>query len=207
MSKLRLEHPLSVAIIGNAPGLQHPVEQIDRADWVVRFNNAPGFGAWSGKRVTHLALVNHGGQMEEWLGDPGFIERPVVRQAQAIIFPFAPKTEPVESQGRDGRDWTHEARAKLAPLGVAVTVLPDALHREAKRLLATDARPDPVPSTGYLVTLSLLSQLPMDTTIDIHGFGFEGWDGHSWAEERRWFEAREAEGRLVVHPLVSVVKA
>ncbi|MGM9458181.1 hypothetical protein, partial [Lacticaseibacillus rhamnosus] len=62
----------SLAIVGNAPGTGACGSAIDAADCVIRFNNAPGFGAATGHRVTHLALVNRGGQTREWLADRDF---------------------------------------------------------------------------------------------------------------------------------------
>jgi hypothetical protein len=193
------EPPASVALVGNAPNARHPAARIDGADWVVRFNNAPGFGTWSGSRCTHLALVNHGGQMREWLAEPGFVERPAVRAAGTVLFPFPPKDEPVADE--DGRDWTGEARAMLAPLGCAIAVIPPAIRTEARRILATAARPEPNPSTGFLVALHLLRTLPERTRVETYGFGFAGWPGHSWDEERRWFERMDAGGRLRLHPV------
>jgi len=67
--------PRTVALVGNAPDPTERAAGIDAADWVVRFNNAAGFGGVTGRRTTHLALVNHGGQMREWLADPAFGER------------------------------------------------------------------------------------------------------------------------------------
>ncbi|GGE22793.1 hypothetical protein GCM10011390_47750 [Aureimonas endophytica] len=193
--------PAHVAIVGNAPGAALPAPAIDAADWVVRFNNAPGFDGRAGRRVTHLALVNHGGQMREWLADPGFRDRPAVRAAERFLFPFGRKSEPVEAQGEDGRDWTKAALAMLAPLGRPVDLLPPAIPAEAGRLLAMPERPVPVPSTGFLVTLYLLRSLPAATRIEVFGFGFSGWDGHSWTAERRWFEAMAAANRLRLHPV------
>ncbi|WP_279478842.1 hypothetical protein [Aureimonas sp. SK2] len=197
--------PRHIAIVGNAPELGACGEAIDAADWVVRFNNAAGFGAASGRRVTHLALVNHGGQMREWLEDPGFLDRPVVRAAGAFLFPFARK--PPAPADEDGRDWTEEAEARLAPLGAPISVLPASVHREAAALLHTPGRRPPAPSTGFLVSLHLLRRFGGTVTIDVHGFGFEGWDGHDFVRERRWFEAMAAGGLLRLHPLEASLAA
>lgn len=195
--------PRSVAIVGNAPDLHSlsSADQIDAAEWVVRFNNASGFGTWSGKRVTHLALVNHGGQMEEWLSDATFVQRPVVQQASHILFPFPRKTENPSAQEKDGRDWTDAAQSLLERPKVSVTILPGTVHQSARQLLASSENRVPTPSTGFLVALFLLGMLPTQTRIDVHGFGFEGWSGHSWMEEKRWFEEQADQGRLTLHSL------
>lgn len=199
--------PGRVALVGNAPEMAFQGGRIDASDWVVRFNNAAGFGGSAGSRVTHLALVNHGGQMREWLDDPGFVRRPHVSAAGHFLFPFPPKAEPKETQAADGRDWTSAARDLLAPLGAGMTVLADAVQHEAAAIVRTPARPDAVPSTGLLVALHLLSTLPAGASIGVHGFGFAGWEGHHWAAERQWFEAMHDAGRLHLHPLDRTLSA
>lgn len=196
-----IERPRTVAVVGNAPELSDQGVAIDAADWVVRFNNAAGFGGVAGRRVTHLALVNHGGQMAEWLGDPGFTARPVVRQAGSFLFPFGSKPQDEANVDGDGRDWTAEALARLAPLGRPVAVVPEPVRQEAERLLGIEQGQGGAPSTGFLIALHLLEMLPTTATIDIHGFGFSGWPGHQWERERAWFEDQAARGRLRLHPV------
>lgn len=192
----------SLAIVGNAPGVTDAAA-IDAAACVVRFNNAPGFGGATGTRVTHLALVNRGGQMREWLGDPRFLDRPVMRRAEAFILPFP--MLPAEQNRPEPICWTHEALSLLRPLGRPIHILPQALHEAAWRRLAPDvpapgADECPNPSTGFLVTLALiLGRPPGSGPVAIHGFGFAGWSGHPWAAERAWFAEVEAAGRLRLH--------
>lgn len=189
----------SIAIVGNAPGIGPVARTIDAAHQVVRFNNAPGFGGRTGSRVTHLALVNRGGQMREWLADPGFLDRPVVRQAEAFILPFP--MLPAEANAPEPICWTREALVLLRPLGKPVHLLPEALHDEARRRLARGTKDCPNPSTGFLVSLALLLDRPTDSgEVNIHGFGFAGWPGHPWAAERAWFAEAAAAGRLRLHP-------
>lgn len=187
-----------LAIVGNAPGLD-AAAAIDAAPCIVRFNNAPGFGGRTGSRVTHLALVNRGGQMREWVADPHFLDRPVVRRAKAFILPFP--MLPAEPNRPEQVCWTREALALLAPLGRPVHILPEDLHREARRCLAPETTDRPNPSTGFLVTLAfLLGRPPGRGPVDAHGFGFAGWPGHPWSAERAWFRQAEAAGRLRLHP-------
>ncbi|KQP10868.1 hypothetical protein ASF28_07195 [Methylobacterium sp. Leaf99] len=186
-----------LSIVGNAPDLA-AAAAIDAAPAVVRFNNAPGFGGRTGARVTHLALVNRGGQMREWLADPHFLDRPVVRRAEAFILPFPmlPAAHNVPEQ----TCWTREALALLRPLGRPVHILPESLHAEARRRLAARTEGRPNPSTGLLVTLALLlGRPPRSGPVDAYGFGFAGWPGHPWAAERAWFADSEAAGRLRLH--------
>ncbi|MDP4023002.1 hypothetical protein Q8W71_10235 [Methylobacterium sp. NEAU 140] len=189
----------SLAIVGNAPGIGDVGPAIDAATCVVRFNNAPGFGGRTGRRVTHLALVNRGGQTREWLADRHFLERPVVREARAFILPFP--MLPAEQNVPEPICWTREILTLLRPLGRPVHVLPQTLHGRAHDLLAARTEGGPNPSTGFLVTLALLDGRPARARpADAYGFGFAGWPGHPWAAERAWFAAAEASGRIRLHP-------
>ncbi|KQQ25333.1 hypothetical protein ASF53_21865 [Methylobacterium sp. Leaf123] len=198
--RLALPPAASLAIVGNAPEIGAAARGIDEADCVVRFNNAAGFGGRTGGRVTHLALVNRGGQMREWLADPHFLERPVIRAAQAFILPFP--MLPAEANGPEPICWTREALALLRPTGRPIHILSEDLHDQARGVLAprTDGRPNP--STGFLVTFALLNDRPRNADpAQAYGFGFDGWPGHPWAAERAWFAEAQAAGRLHLHPL------
>lgn len=189
----------SLAIVGNAPGIGPAGAAIDAADRVVRFNNAAGFGGATGDRVTHLALVNRGGQTREWLADRTFLNRPVVRAAEAFILPFP--ILPAAHNVPEPICWTREMLALLRPLGRPIHILPETLHARARAGLASRTPEPPNPSTGFLVTLALLLDRPAQAApAQAYGFGFAGWPGHPWAAERAWFAAAEADGRLRVHP-------
>ncbi|WP_062017167.1 hypothetical protein [Aureimonas sp. AU4] len=195
--------PAQVAIVGNAPEAGDHARAIDAADWVVRFNNAVGFGGRAGRRTTHLALVNRGGQMREWLEDGAFARRPLVAGAGAFLLPFPPDAGRGHAASADGRDWTRDAARALRPLGRPIRLLPHALHREARRTLGHEfGACDPNPSTGFLVAFHLHRQLRgSGARIAVYGFGFAGWPGHPWAAERAWFTEREREGALRLVPL------
>jgi hypothetical protein len=188
----------SLAIVGNAPGIGVAGSVIDAADYVVRFNNAAGFGTGTGCRVTHLALVNRGGQTREWLADPHFLDRSVVRAAQAFILPFP--ILPAAHNVPEPICWSRELLALLQPLGRPIHVLPEALHARAHAELAPWTAEPPNPSTGFLVTVALLLGRPAPApAAQAYGFGFAGWPGHPWAAERAWFAEAEAAKRIRVH--------
>ncbi|MBB3948895.1 hypothetical protein [Aureimonas jatrophae] len=195
--------PAEVAIVGNAPGADDHAGAIDAADWVVRFNNAAGFGGPAGRRTTHLALVNRGGQMREWLEDRAFTQRPLLTGAGSFLLPFPPDAGRAHAASADGRDWTRPAMRTLRALGRPVRLLPHALHRQARHCLrAEHGAEEPNPSTGFLVAFHIHRQLRgTETRIRIYGFGFAGWPGHPWAAERDWFAAREREGSLRLVPI------
>ena len=201
MLDLSSSAPGTLAIVGNAPALD-AAAAIDAATSVVRFNNAPGFGGRTGDRVTHLALVNRGGQMREWLADPRFLDRPVVRRAAAFILPFP--MLPAEHNRPEQVCWTREAMALLAPLGKPVHILPEDLHEAARRDLAPGTTGRPNPSTGFLVTRAFLQGRPLrHSPAEVYGFGFDGWPGHPWAAERAWFQQAETAGQLRLFPCSS----
>ena len=190
----------TVALVGNAPEVGPSGAAIDAAACVVRFNNAAGFGGRTGSRVTHLALVNRGGQMREWLADPSFRDRPVVRGAGAFILPFP--MLPPEQNVPEPICWTREVLALLRPLGKPIHILSEGLHAEAHRLLAPGSAGRPNPSTGFLVAYAILRGRPAGAQpVEAYGFGFEGWPGHPWAAERAWFAKAQAQARLRLHSL------
>jgi hypothetical protein len=195
LMRLSLQKP-TVAIVGNAPEMRGVAAEIDARDIVVRFNKAPGFERWAGRRVTHLALVNRGGQSREWVHDGGLGEIAVLQQANEIIFPF-----PRLVDGPAGVCWTQEMTMALAPFAVRARALQEELHIAARNELKTFGATDSVaPSTGFLVACDFLRRMPA-AQIAVYGFGFAGWQGHAWAAERRWFEHQHHSGRLALRPL------
>ena len=187
----------TLALVGNAPEIGDHAPAIDASACVVRFNNAPGFGARAGSRVTHLALVNRGGQARAWVEEAGFRERAVIRRADAYLLPF-PELPPAQEGAHERVCWTAPLKARLA--GKPVHMLPAALHARACGLLAPRASGTPNPSTGFLVTLAILEgRSPALPPIDVYGFGFAGWPGHPWEAERRCFETWRDAGRLRLH--------
>ncbi|WP_427025044.1 hypothetical protein ACP4J4_03670 [Aureimonas ureilytica] len=201
--------PRHVAVVGNAPEAGMIGAAVDSADWVFRFNNAQGFGGATGRRLTHLFLMNFGGQTREWLDMPGFHRRAAVARAQGFVLPIDPgleerrrPTPTLRKKASGEHDWTPELRARLRPLGRPVWLLRDPLFWAAQAALREmGAGADPVPSTGFLALFLLVRHRPASLErIDVHGFGFGGWEGHSWAAERLWVERQARDGRLRLHP-------
>lgn len=188
----------SLALVGNAPAIGDHARAIDEAACIVRFNNASGFGGRAGSRVTHLALVNRGGQARAWAEEAAFNERTVVRRAGAYLLPF-PELSPAEEGAHERVCWTAPLIARLAD--GPVHILPATLHARAHRLLATRSAGTPNPSTGFLVALAILDgRCPALPPIDVYGFGFAGWPGHPWDAERHCFDTWREAGRLRLHP-------
>lgn len=186
----------TISIVGNGRVRPEQGPMIDAADCVIRFNNAPAFGRAAGRRVTHLALVNRGGQPAEWAREAGFGERDVVRSAQTILFPF-----PELADRADELCWTRSLKRKLPRH--SFHMLDTALHEEAEAALRVHGAATPtIPSTGLLVTLAALNQAPDRShgPIRLFGFGFAGWSGHSWSAERDLLRQRERQGDVAIMP-------
>ncbi|MBD8554357.1 hypothetical protein IFT84_07430 [Rhizobium sp. CFBP 8762] len=179
----------SVAIVGNDPAFCDFGGVLNAFERVYRFNNAAGFAEASGARITHLVLVNRGGQPAEWVADEGFAHRPAVQAAREFVLTFPPlPTHPDIC-------WTEQLKAKLAPTGAPVHCLDEETQEKARQMLQSyGAMPHHAPSSGYLLTFDLLAR--NNSVPEIFGFGFQGWDGHCWEAERRWFEDANAARRL-----------
>lgn len=193
-------------LIGNAP-LVRPIDALlDRADHVIRFNKARGFGTTAGTRTDELWLINHGGQMAEWLSD-GWLCRAAVVQAAARVTLPVPMLDGHQCgldapPGVDPDRINHLAAARqvLSEQGTTVRSLDARTYRRAQRA-ATPARASRAayPSTGFIAAYDALSRSRSSDVIELVGFTFQGWSGHSWNAERRWVQARCREERLVLH--------
>ena len=201
----------TVALVGNAVPDRHEADrsaEIDACGEVWRFNNAPGLATGKqGTRTTLLWLVNSGGSMRERLEMADFPDRPVMRSTRALAFPvhpamlrrYHPEPSPADARDGDRNDWTGPALEHFGALGWSITVLPATHYTAACDALglAEQKRHERFPSTGFLAAHWLLTTRP-ETRAHTFGFTWEGWDSHSWHAERDWFEARAAEGRVVI---------
>lgn len=199
----------TIAVVGNGPLDPGSAVRIADADLVVRFNDCRGFEAEAGARLDMLFLVNRGGQAAEWLADPRFTRRRAIRRARRIVLPIHPDVESPRrpeiddaTHAIDARDHTRALSAALEAIGKPVTVLSHAHYRASVGALGLhrsggDWR---VPSTGLLAMRWLLPEGIAGRRLELHGFGFDGWSGHPWTEERAWATAAEDRGELILHP-------
>ena len=199
---------MRVAVVGNAPELAGYATQIDAADHVLRFNNATGWRTTAGSRIDELVMVNCGGQMREWLADAYIFATGPSAAAPAITFPIHPDVADLfppsgDPTGTDGENFAGEAKALALAAGKHVTMIPAATYARACELveLGPFRLGMGAPSSGFLVLLRMVETVPDDTRIDVYGYGFDGWEGHAWAQEEAWTRAMHAAGRLNLHPL------
>ena len=191
----------SVVLVGNAPDPADRAALVDGASHVVRFNDAFGFGSSTGRRLDDLFLVNCGGQMREWLNDPGFERRPQVAAARRIMLPLAPgdrPPEPTDDPFADHLNHADEAVRRLSSADREVRIVPRADYESTCAALGIAPDGDRAPSTGFLALQHYRRTMPQ-RRIELVGFGFAGWDGHAWDAERRWVEERLNPERLVWH--------
>ena len=201
--------PSFVSLVGNAPTDRDRAAAIDRSDVVIRINDCFGLGGVNGSRISHLFLINCGGQMREWLDDPGFADRPAVAGAGEILFPIHPDKDDLiepplgadERMAPDARNWAAEAGEMLRAGGRPVTLVDVAIFLRASAIIGNGRteRHMSAPSTGLIALVWALETF--SDPIDVYGFGFEGWPGHRWDKERAFFERMRDEGRVRLHPI------
>ena len=201
----------TVAVVGNDPHRHDQSDAIDACDVVVRLNKAPGFGAWRGEKVDELVLINCGGQMEEWLNTGEIMRSPAFVAAGTITLPIHPQKArlieppltPDELDAAEAQDFTRAAIERCEAEGKPVRTYTADFFAASMAALGHPVltRDLPAPSTGYLVARWWTETGRHD--VHAFGFGFEGWEGHDFAAERRWFDAMERAGRLTVHPFPS----
>ena len=200
-----------IALVGNAPTGTDAAAAIDACERVVRFNDARGFGGEAGSKATDLFLVNRGGAPAEWLRDPALARRPAVAAASRVVLPLHPDSAylPIRRDAagrvhRDDRDHSARLRERLETPARAVIRLPARHHERCCAALGLDPAggvDDGRPSTGFVALAWYLDALAPGWRVVLHGFTFEGWEGHPWRREREWVEARVREGVAQVVPV------
>lgn len=206
-----------VVLVGNAPLRRSVARLVDGAARVIRFNKARGHGAESGSRTDELYLVNHGGQMAEWLAQDDLPCQPAVAAAATVVLPVpllpghltsrearALERERDVAIDPDRVNHLEDAQRLLERAGCAVDRVSVAEYRGAQRALAALApstATEHYPSTGFVAIYRTLSRARPGERVELCGFTFEGWRGHSWDAERRWVAMRADEGRLTLHPV------
>ena len=202
-----------VLIVGNAPIEERVAGLVDGADHVVRFNKTRGFGGASGSRTDELWLINHGGQMAEWLARDTLTALPAVAFARTIVLPVPMlpghlsavqarrrERDRCESIDPDRVNHLAEAQRRLEKEGRTVTRVTAGEYGAAQRALAalSGASGPHHPSSGFIAIHRTLARAGSAEYVTLCGFTFEGWRGHSWDAERRWVLEREREGRVTV---------
>lgn len=196
-----------VVVVGNGPLQRDLTDEIESADYVLRFNEPKESIGKSGIKTEMLMVSNSGKPMQRRLRDPGYFRSAIVQAAREIVFPYHPYAirtwmhRPNLLSRLRGRraDWTLEAVYAMGMAGKEVRIMPPSFYEEgcAELGISPDRMHNLFPSTGYLGLRYVFNEFP-DHRVEICGFSWEGWKRHAWADERGWVEKKMADGRLTM---------
>jgi hypothetical protein len=180
--------PQSFALVGNgAVDCRHAVD-IDRHDFVVRFNGCQHYGS-TGLKTDVLVLVNTGPQGYRLATTPEAINPRALASAKQIYFPKSPGLvrELAVLHPEDVENWTDHSGALMKRIGARPhRFLDDGNFWDAQYLLEqSGATKRHEPSTGMLMLSAIHRQRKLRRyTVTLYGFSHEGWIGHAWDAER-----------------------
>lgn len=201
--------PRRVVVVGNGPLPRDMTEEVESADFVLRFNEPKASKGMSGLKTDLLLVNNSGKPMQRRLRDPAYFRSPMVQGAEEIIFPYHPITirrwliRPNFLSRLRGRksDWTLTALEAFGQAGKQVRIMPPAFYEDACEELGVPRAKmrEVFPSTGYLGLRMMLERFPAGQwTVEVCGFSWEGWKRHAWADERGWVELHVADKRIIM---------
>lgn len=197
-----------LVVVGNADLPRDFSEQIDTADYVLRFNRPRPLDGWSGTKTSCLMMCNSGKPMQEKLKNQVFMENKFFQAAEFITLVYHPyimktffKKPRLTSQLLKHRrlDWTDKAIKVFGQAGNKDIVIKSAqfyLDACAEIGIEGEGLKQWFPSTGYLGIWDCLQRLNLDEwDVFICGFTWQGWQHHAWSTEEQWVRARIAEGK------------
>jgi hypothetical protein len=196
-----------IMIVGNGPVDDGVAALIDAADLVVRFNGSRNFGA-AGRKTDIIAVCNTGRPGATMLADPEWRDSEAVHRTTEIWSVRDPdKFADLKSQLAISHpelddfcdDYTAGFATFAAANGKQHRIVTRGVHEALDAaLIALDAEPYVVPSSGMVVIEALLSDPDhAEDTIILAGFGHSGWDGHPFDAERRLVDRYIASGRVM----------
>lgn len=196
-----------IMIVGNGPVDEGAAPLIDAADLVIRFNGSRNFGA-AGRKTDIIAVCNTGRPGAQMLADPEWRDSEAVRRTTEIWSvrdpeKFADMKPQLAITHPELDDFCDDYTDGFATFATANGKQHRIIHRDAHEgldaaLLALDAEPYVVPSSGMVVIQALLSDpTHAEDTIILAGFGHSGWDGHPFEAERRLVDQYISSGRVL----------
>lgn len=196
-----------IMIVGNGPVHEGAAPLIDAADLVIRFNGSRNFGS-AGRKTDIIAVCNTGRPGAAMLADPAWRDSEAVSRTAEIwsvrdpdkfadLKPHLAISHPELDDFCD--DYTDGFEAFATAKGKRHRIISRAVHEALdKTLMALDAEPYVVPSSGMVVIQALLlDPAHAKDTILLAGFGHSGWDGHPFEAERRLVDQHIASGRIM----------
>ena len=193
-------------VVGNADLPRDLSEEIDSADYVLRFNRPRLLDGWSGTKTSCLMMCNSGKPMQQKLKDHSFLEYKFFKQAELITLvyhPYIMKTyfarPRLSSQLLKHRrlDWTEKAIKVFGGASKDVVIKSAQFYLEACAEIGIEGNKlkEWFPSTGYLGIWDCLKQFDLaEWEIYICGFTWQGWKHHAWSTEEKWVRERIDEG-------------
>lgn len=181
-------------IIGNAPDHEKIDHLILKTDTVIRFNEpSPECFQKYGTQTDILFTINTWKFVKKRI-QANLIKDIQLNQCREVVLPYHPSI--LQNYHRQpswlsahfkGKkiDGTNEALTYFGQK-FPVMVLSRSFYLECCELLNIQAHElkDKVPSTGFIAIIHYLKTYP-NTPIFIHGFSWEGWEGHHWDKEKQ----------------------
>jgi len=192
-------------VVGNADLPRDLSQEIDSADYVLRFNQPRFLDGWSGTKTSCLMMCNANDPMQYRLSDPTFLECKFFKQAELIIFAYHPyimKTyfmrPNLASRFLQHRrlDWTDQA-TKVFGESKDIVIKSVQFYIDACAEIGIKGKKLKkwFPSTGYLGIWDCLKRFDLaEWEIYICGFTWRGWEHHAWSAEEKWARQHIAEG-------------
>lgn len=181
-----------IALVGNGPISQDYSSFVSEHDVVVRMNLCGNLDR-TGDRTDFIALVNSGQSAVHICNNAEALE-PVRRNCQKIWTVrhtsvvstlkkkfFFNKDDPYE-----GRDFSFQIARKFAP--TPCEMFGPNIWEDASKIIVAQGGGNKQPSTGLLTFLRLQELYP-GRIVNLFGFTHEGWEGHPWDAERKFFGA------------------
>jgi len=182
-----------IFIIGNAPGQEAIHSLFHKDDTIIRFNQPSEQCQQAyGNRTDILFSINTWKFVQKRI-QANLLENVQLTQCRQIVLPYHPSI--LQNYHRQPSWFSACFKAKkidgtVEAIGYfgqkfPVTVLSRNFYLECCQLLKIQEHElkDKVPSTGFMSIMYFLNNFP-ESTIYIHGFSWEGWDGHEWDTER-----------------------
>jgi len=162
----------TVAIVGNGPIRADVAAKIDECDVVIRMNHAPLCGV-AGMR-TDILVLNRLSLWREYSWRPG--NPKAFRKASELWVRLEQPATP-----------RVDRRVKLIAAKRPVRELAESDDLKKMICAAGNDWNAVMPSLGAVVFDIVLRE--SDAIISLFGFKHEGWGGHSWDQEKSWFDA------------------
>ena len=200
---------MNIAIVGN--GQIHPrqFDQIEKADFIIRFNHPPQIHEYTAMRTDMLVISNSSKQTQKLLGSEKYLTGPVFAGARTIFLPYHPDIISRYMPKPNIFSWMKGRRADLTSLckraahanGKSIDILDSNSYLEVCNHLGImhNHRCSIFPSSGILLIFHSLKMNPsVGLVIRLYGFGFAGWKGHNWQAEKNYVNKLISEDRVIL---------